>query len=525
MDFTFKLIQTAINKDVRFILFENPEDLGALQQGPYEGQRPKSMWQDEKFEALIQTGQIDTVAFYQQDFGTEYLKPTRLMLRGFTMHQSFAKGKPQFDDQGFYQGPLQKRPATRHLIGQSNSKFNTTGSEQWPSDFCKWVAQQLLTNDFTPIAYGRGNLEQNVKTSTEKPYGILEPDGPKLLGGVGNPRLCRVPGKTKEFHDGAGLTSPGRWDVEQLIWCEGDWVEELRRNIFSVIVEGCGGLHKLDKACFEMAIKGEQGCSLVKDENIRYKLIETMKTSLGKKDWELTDIEKISDGQPFRLRLMQSLLQELGDADHKFLLDGEEGYPVGVINPLPRTPHMYEEQTSWKLEEDPYMRDEIWRENYDTVGEHEEFVREHFAAECEEGLMEKLDIGEARKIYGDKIAISSLSVLVEETHGNKKRIIHDATHGTKVNNRIKCRDKQRSPGAREKLYLLDYYKRRKKVVFSLVGDISKAHRRFLHHPSERGLLACRVSTKDSLFLSTRWERLEWRQLHTGGEELQRLGLD
>ena len=34
MDFTFKLIQTAINKDVRFILFENPEDLGALQQGP-----------------------------------------------------------------------------------------------------------------------------------------------------------------------------------------------------------------------------------------------------------------------------------------------------------------------------------------------------------------------------------------------------------------------------------------------------------------------------------------------------------
>ena len=211
MDFTFKLIQTAINKDVRFILFENPEDLGALQQGPYEGQRPASMWQDEKFEALIQTGQIDTVAFNQQDFGTEYLKPTRLMLRGFTMHQSFVKGKPQFDDQGFYQGPLQKRPATRHLIGQSNSKFNTTGSEQWPSDFCKWVAQQLLTNDFTPIAYGGGNLEQDVKTSTEKPYGILEPDGPKLLGGVGNPRLCRVPGKTKEFHDGAGLTSPGRW--------------------------------------------------------------------------------------------------------------------------------------------------------------------------------------------------------------------------------------------------------------------------------------------------------------------------
>ena len=131
------------------------------------------------------------------------------------------------------------------------------------------------------------------------------------------------------------------------------------------------------------------------------------------------------------------------------------------------------------------------------MGDHEDFVREHFAAECEEGLMEKLDIDEARRIYGDKMAISPLSVLVEETHGNKKRIMHDATHGTKINNWIKCRDKQRSPGAREKLHLVDYYKKRKKVVFSLAGDISKAHRRFLHHPSERGLLACRVSPGDN----------------------------
>ena len=84
-----------------------------------------------------------------------------------------------------------------------------------------------------------------------------------------------------------------------------------------------------------------------------------------------------------------------------------------------------------------------------------------------------------------------LQLLVEEAHGNKRRVIHDATHGTKINNRIKCRDKQRSPGAREKRYLLSYYRSRGDVVFSLVGDISKAHRRFLHDPLEHGLLACR----------------------------------
>ena len=147
---------------------------------------------------------------------------------------------------------------------------------------------------------------------------------------------------------------------------------------------------------------------------------------------------------------------------------------------------MYEEQTAWKLEEDPYMCEEIWRDNYESVQDHEEFVREHFKAECEEGLMEKISLEEAKRRFGDKIAISSLSVLVEEAHGNKRRIIQDATHGTKINNRIKCRDKQRSPGAREKMYLLAYYKDKGNVIFSLVGDISQGSPTFPASPQRKG---------------------------------------
>ena len=41
------------------------------------------------------------------------------------------------------------------------------------------------------------------------------------------------------------------------------------------------------------------------------------------------------------------------------------------------------------------------------------------------------------------------------------------------------------------------------LVFSLVGDISKAHRRFLHHPSERGLLACKINPKDDFIFINR----------------------
>eukprot|EP00435_Cladocopium_sp_Y103_P005087 s4203_g1.t1 len=221
-----------------------------------------------------------------------------------------------------------------------------------------------------------------------------------------------------------------------------------------------------------MAAKGEAGCGQVKNSELKAQLVKLWSNSLRDAGYMDGGLADIAEGQPFRLKLMQALLDRAGDPDHKFLLQGEKGYPVGVIHPLPRTPHMYEEQTSWKLEDDLYMKSEIWRENYESVGDHEDFVREHFAEECAEGLMEKITLSQAKERFGDRIAISSLAVLVEEAHGNKRRIIHDATHGTKVNNRIRCRDKQRSPGAREKMYLLAFYKERGDVIFSLVGDIS-----------------------------------------------------
>ena len=157
---------------------------------------------------------------------------------------------------------------------------------------------------------------------------------------------------------------------------------------------------------------------------------------------------------------------------------------------------MFEEQTSWRLEEDPHMKEEIWRSNYASANDHLDFLRQHFEEEVKEGLMEKISLEEAERRYGNRVAISSLAVLVEEGHGGKRRVIHDASHGVKLNNRIRCRDKLRSPGARENQYLLASYAEQGTPLFSLVGDISKAHRRFLHSPEERGLLACRVSEED-----------------------------
>ena len=53
------------------------------------------------------------------------------------------------------------------------------------------------------------------------------------------------------------------------------------------------------------------------------------------------------------------------------------------------------------------------------------------------GADEEDDLGEDKARFGEHRANAALA----DEEKDKKRIIHDATHGVKVNNRIKCRDK------------------------------------------------------------------------------------
>ena len=112
--------------------------------------------------------------------------------------------------------------------------------------------------------------------------------------------------------------------------------------------------------------------------------------------------------------------------------------------------------------------------------------------------MAKMSMGEFLERYGEHTAIAALAVIVEDEELDKKRIIHDATHGVRVNHRVKCRDKLRSPGAREKKHLLRAHEEEGETAFSVVGDIAKAHRRYKHSAKEHGYLACQVDTKEEV---------------------------
>ena len=139
----------------------------------------------------------------------------------------------------------------------------------------------------------------------------------------------------------------------------------------------------------------------------------------------------------------------------------------------------------------PWEASLAWVPNYSSVEEHADFAREKFEEDVREGLMAKMTMGEFLERYGEHTAIAALAVIVEDEELDKKRIIHDATHGVRVNHRIKCRDKLRSPGA-------GGHEEEGETAFSVEGDIAKAHRRYKHSAKEHGYLACQVDAKEEV---------------------------
>ena len=70
--------------------------------------------------------------------------------------------------------------------------------------------------------------------------------------------------------------------------------------------------------------------------------------------------------------------------------------------------------------------------NYQSTRGHLDFAKAKFEEEIEEGLMEKMSPDTFKERFGENTAIAALAVIV------KKRLTHDATHGVRVNHRIKC---------------------------------------------------------------------------------------
>lgn len=151
-----------------------------------------------------------------------------------------------------------------------------------------------------------------------------------------------------------------------------------------------GSLAEVEKEFFRM-MKGGSFFSLVKDEVVVKEIREVLASKMG----YLSPLQP-EPGQPFLLGLMASA----GDCDHAFLGHAGGGLALGVLNPLPRTPGVYEEQTKWALEPDMEATWATEKENYKSAEQYEERLWSHLEKEVEEGLVVKMTEKEFEEKYG-----------------------------------------------------------------------------------------------------------------------------
>ena len=526
-DFSFEALKRQFACGRRIGLMEQPEDLGRTNYERIPGHQPASMWQFWQFRQLLELPNVQTVVFAQSDFGTESPKPTRFLLRIFApLHAAMHTGLPQFDEHGWYLGPLPRQSGGAPLIGKSKGVFRTAQSAAWPPQLCKWTAEAILTSflqewegggeiNSTPTsrkrrcdedpagvealetfsASKRRRLEEDRPVPGGHPK-VVDPMNPPVPGGRGPPRACRWKGLEASFHDGGGLSSPGRWPPERRMKLEGREWAMVRHHILLAAVKRLGSVAEVEKEAFRMA-RGGDSFRLVREEAFLQEIRDILAEKL-----DIPRQERPEEGQPFFLDTMKGVLQRAGDPDWEFLEQAKTGLPLGILHEMPRTLAVFEEQVKWSLEGDGWGSAVWQKDNYASAAEHEKYLVEHLEQEVAEGLMVKMSEEDFVRTYGKNRAVAALAVLVEDELTGKKRVIHDGTHGVMVNHRIKCRDKVRMPGPREKRTLLEEYGADRAAVLSLVGDFAKAHRRFKYLEEEHGFLACKAATQsDTVYVN------------------------
>ena len=510
-DFTFEVVLTQANNAPGLVLVEFPEDLGAVRNGRWMGVRPASIWQWDAMDKVRSSGKFIELGILQSDFGANYLKPTRILLKGRPSGQQWYAGPPTFDKGGFYTGPLPKQDPTKQNLTTlarkpGDSGFRTTGTAAWPAGLCKWAAESLNDSlkEFLASEQGVGadsgkdttsTTTNGEKTATAESYPVVIPPQNYWKGGRGPPRTTYSLGKVSQFHDGAGLTSPGRWPPDRRILPEGARWEELRKDVYAKLLgfeESPGkpwGKEGIQRALLKL-------CCSRDIEVFPPRLVlegrEVLQKWLARQCGDYDGTEKeIPDDQPFCLKSLFYLLREMRDADYEVVRELQNKVTAGVMYPLPRTPAIFEEQTKWRLNLHPLEEPIQVAGNYSSLEEHKDKVKKQFKEEEELGLMREYKEEDFYSRFGKNYAVSALAVIIEDG-GEKFRVIHDATHKTCVNHKIRCRDKLRFPGVKEKHQLMRERRDRGEIVLSLLGDFTKAHRWVRIRDDEHGFLACQL---------------------------------
>ena len=481
-------------------LWEHPEDLGDVL-----GRHPGSIWQWPSIRDLAVQTSAFTFAIQQCHFGAETPKPTRFLTTLETDDPRCWFKWPTFSADHKYLGPLPRDCGHVHqkkLIGRTSADWNTSPSAAYPAGLCEFLATLILS---TLRSVGRG-ASSTVAKSDSATLGaasstvlelavdnaLSEPDNTTLnsdsttLNGVattsnelstveavvatssecstveavvaeneenfdmaacknhGQPISVEWDAKTRFFIDGFGLCSPTRWQP----WNRGlgrtTEARALLTSIYSSLFRKVvSSIDDARRTCFELVL-GRLKSSPFSAELVG-RCREAIAASLG-----LTGVAlEVPEGQPFHLHLVSRVLKAVGDPDASVLVDGENtfaaGVPVGVDEPLPRTPMVFPpKEKHRKLDEsdfnpiaENYSSAQLSKTELEAKFREEEALRRMFPS--------KLSVLKAE--YGDRLRVASMAAITKPDGGI--RPLHDGTHSVRVNNDITYRDRIQCPGPPE----------------------------------------------------------------------------
>ena len=514
--FTIKVVETVEEVGYIFLLVEHPEDLGTVvREEDRAVLRPASIWQLQELRKAVGRT-IFSVAINQCCWGTPWRKPTRLLSNSKKIKAWGPIGWPQFDEEGFYVGPLQQScgcKITTTLAKKDNSEgFRTTGTSVYPPRLDEAIAEAI-------ISYCKDN-----RTSSPK---------------VGEKRTCATDLAVREEE----VQKKKRENVEKEM-AEPSYPE--RRDLGKAEEVEEEDVRKTQRAGFGVPMqrfyKGIELAALVKAQFLKW-LLRNGEKEVKDAFWKLasgkhpaspfeetmgearTEVDKVLRAmgkEPERrpgdrqseiaFRRLEAMAEVCEDEDAEWLSGmAEKGVPLGVDEELPRVEKVFEPKEKWNLDfVEEALRDSV-AENYKSAEESAGDIERQVLEEVDKGSIIVMSEEEVKEKYKGRLAIAALGAVPKEMGSSVVRVTHDGSFSVDVNHRIKVRDRMRFPmiddAAAVLLQVEDEVERSKGAVrFSLIYDVSRAHKLVPVEEKDWGLQAFRMpggKAPGKVFLHTR----------------------
>ncbi|CAL1152593.1 unnamed protein product [Cladocopium goreaui] len=466
--------------------WEHPEDLGLVQD-----EVPGSIWQWTEVHELLAMSAGITFAIHQCHFGALTPKPTRLMCNVKISDKRCFFGMPKFDSRFKYLGPLPVACGHTHvhkLMGKTANRWNTSPSASYPDGLCKFIVEIILVAHATS---GRGckdapNLNASqVPNLNGLPAGSRDPSSQVSTGpkDVQRGNLNGLPAGSK---DPSPQVSTGQRDVQR---CAQEVVQvdsgSEAEAPDTTTAEDRGG----ESTAFRLATG-----KLVESPFSRETLENLRKQWAGLLPDPVSALV-VAEGQPFLLHGLAQWLEIFEDPDVDSLVNVEDsfstGVPVGVLEPLPRTPQVFPPKLKHKkLDESEFNPLAV---NYPSARVSVADLEKKFLEEEALGRMFPIRLPVAQEKFGaDKVRVAAMAAITKPD--GSVRPLHDGTHSVQVNNAIVYKDQIQCPGPPEVAAAVREALESREAPFAISADIKAAHRLVKIRPSDWGFLACRADS-------------------------------